>query len=338
MMEVRKISADEGSAWDELIRSSRQGNIFLLHEFQTAWCETDPALHLLRLGCYDEQGKLVGGQSIFHRKALGLRIPVILNIFYASTPILSSSVQDDCLQQHAALFALARESRRHFPFLTIELHPTLKDARPYLEQGWHTHLEYTYVWNISDPDAILKDMHRKRSYVRKAREQFLFASETGESSMTEFLQLYRETMQKFGWRPEDRWGNIFSKRIEWMQSRDMVRLYTCRTKTGELVGGALYILSRANNTAYYWLIGYNHAINSKEFPPAIHWYAAQDLSPEFSLADFGEAGEQYLHAFKDSLGTYSTPYWSSQTPNTRRWSTLYVMLRDIKRAITNRLP
>jgi hypothetical protein len=338
MIKVRQISTNEGAAWDELVRSSRQGNIFLFHEFQTAWCETDPSLYLLRLGCYDETETLVGGQAIFHKKAFGLRIPTILSIFYGDTPILSSAVQDNTDQQHAVLSALARASSKYFLFLRIEFHPTLSDVRPYLEQGWHAKPEYAYVWEINDPNTILMNMHRKRSYVRKAQEQFLFAHETGDAIMSEFLRLYRETMQKFGLRTDEKWKTILRKRIEWMQARDIARLYTCRTKTGELIGVVTYILSRVNKTAYFMMIGYDHSINSKEFPPAIHWYAAQDLSPEFSHVDHSEAPQMNLYAFKDSLGTYSTPYWKLETPNTRRWQHFYNRLRKIKNVITNRLP
>jgi hypothetical protein len=339
MMEVRKISADEGWAWDELIRSSRQGNIFLSHEFQTAWCEADPALHLLRLGCYDEQGKLIGGQPIFYKKAFGLRIPLVLNIFYGNTPVLSSSVQDDCLQQHAVLSALARESRRHFPLLKVEFHPTLKDARPYLEQDWHAEPEYTHVWEINDPDAILMNLqHRKRQYVRKAREQFLFTYETNDAVVTEFFRLYRETMQKFDWRPEERWGKNLRKRIEWMRARDMVRLYTCRMKTGELIGAVMCVLSRSNRTVYSMYIAYDHSIQSKDFLPALDWYTAQDLSQEFSYVDLSEAPQPTLYGYKDSLGASSTQYWILETRNARRWRNFYDALRKLKRAITNHLP
>jgi hypothetical protein len=336
MMKVREITTNENIAWDELVRSSRQGNIFLLNEFQTAWCDTDPSLHLLRLGCYDEHGKLVGGQTIFHKKVFGQRVPITLNIFYSATPILPSTVQDNSEQQSAVLSALARGSRKYFPFLTIEFHPTLKDVRPYLEQGWLAEPEYTYVWDIIDPNSILMNMHRKRKYVRKAQEQFVFAHETSEAIVSDFFRLYRDTMDKFGWTPDEYWEKSYRKRIEWMQVKEMVRLYTCRTKSEELVGVIMCILSRVNRTVYFVLIGYDHSINSKEFHPAIHWYAAQDLSPEFSYADFGEAAQSNIYTTKDSLGTLSVPYWKLETPIARQWQKFYKFLRKIKYYISRR--
>ncbi|MBI5954337.1 MAG: GNAT family N-acetyltransferase [Chloroflexi bacterium] len=333
-MEVREISGSGQTAWDELVASSRQGNIFVMHELQSVWCETDPSLHLVRLGCYDEHGKLIGGQSIFRRKVLGLRIPTTLSIFYAGTPILPSVVQDDDLQQRAVLSALAQYSIRSFPFLKIEFHPTLKDVRPYLKEGWHAYPEYTYVWEISDPDAILTNIqHRKRKYVRKAREQFLFTSETGDAIVADFLRLYRETVKKFGWHPGDVWIKILRKRIEWLQTKNAVRLYTCRTKTGELLSAILCILSHINQTVYSMYIGYDHSADSREFPPALDCYIAQDLSGEFSYVDFSEAPQSNLYGYKDSLGTKSTPYWKLETPNARRWTKYYELLGKIRRTI-----
>ncbi|MBI5954335.1 MAG: hypothetical protein HY865_21980 [Chloroflexi bacterium] len=337
-MEVRKIPAEESAAWDNLVGASLQGNIFLTYEFQSAWCETDSSLHLLRLGCYDKNGRLVGGQSVFHKKVFGLRIPFPLSIFYASTPILSKEIQEDHEAQHEVLSALARHSRKYFPFLKIEFHPSLKDVRPYLAEGWRAHPEYTYIWDISNPEAILANMNRKRKYARKAQEEYLLAHESGKEIIDDFMELYRETMRKFGWRPEDSWATTLRGRIEWMQARDMVRLYTFRMKSGELVGIVVCILSRINRTAYFILISYNHSINCKEFHPGIHWYAARDLLPEFSLADFGEGSIPSIYSTKDSLGAKSTPYWKLETSNARSWTIYYDILRKGKRVITSHLP
>lgn len=332
-----KLFNGSDAEWDELVKSSLQGNAFLLAEFQNEWCESDQSLHVLRIGYFDKLGKLIAGQSIFHKSVFGFRLPNTLNIFYASTPILSQKVQKDSRMQFDVLSEFARVSRRLFPYLEIEFHPSLEDVRPYLEQGWLAHPEYTYTWNIRDPNAILMGMNRKRSYVRKALEQFVFASETSDEVLSDFLRLYGETVEKFGWRPDAGWGKILRTRINWMQSGDLVRLFTCRTKSGKLVGMVTYILSRANQTAYFHLIGYDHVLNSKEFPPAIHWYAAKELSEDFATVDFGEGYGVNIYAFKDSLGASSAPFWKLKTPNASYWMKTYDTLAKLKSSIKNHL-
>lgn len=337
MTETYKIFDGDSDEWDALVRASYQGSVFLLDEFQKAWCDTDPSLHVLRFGCFDKNGKLIAGQSIFHKIILGLRVPNTLNIFYSSTPILLPMVQNDGHWQFQILSNLAKEAAKHFPFMSVELHPSIKDARPYLEQGWLACPIYTYTWKINDPDAILMGMNRKRSYVRKALQQYVFSSETGDTVVTDFLRLYGDTVEKFGWRPDAGWGAILRKRIEWMQTRDIVRLFTCRTKLGELIGVVVYILSRPNQTVYFLLIGYDHILNNKEFPPAIHWFAAKELSSEFPDLDFGEAYGANIHAFKDSLGAFSSPFWKLETPNAQRWMSYYNTFAKIKSSLRNRL-
>ena len=199
---VREIDAKEGKAWNELVLSSRQGITYLLHDFLRMWTDTDPLLHLTRLGCYDESGQLIGGQAIFHRRVMGVRIQNNLNIFHTNTPILSQAIQDQGWKRYEVLETLAKESKKHFPYLRAEFHPSLNDARPFVEQGWRVKPKYTHVFDISDPDALLSNMHRKRRYyVRNARENLLFACESGDAILKDFLRLYRESMRKFNWSP-----------------------------------------------------------------------------------------------------------------------------------------
>jgi hypothetical protein len=78
------------------------------------------------------------------------------------------------------------------------------------------------------------------------------------------------------------------------------------------------------------MVGYDKKISSKEFPPAIHYYAAQNLCSEFSRIDFGEGTHTSLYAFKDSLGGYSTPFWILKTRNANNWIHFYESLKRIR--------
>jgi hypothetical protein len=336
---VRELASHDSAAWDELVRSSRQGIVYLLHDFLRTWTDTEPSLHLARLGCYDEHGQLVGGQAIFHRKAMGVRIQNNLNIFHTNTPILPRSIQDQGWKRYEVLAALAEESRKHFPYLRAEFHPSLNDARPFLEQGWRVSPKYTHVWDISDPESLLANMHRKRRYyVRNAHEHLLFACESGGAILKDFSRLYQENMRKFNWSPGHSWEKTFKKRVEWMQSQDYFRLYTCRKKDGQLLGMVTVILSRINQTAYGWLMAYDHSAGDKEFTPAINWFVARELSSDFRYYDIGEGYRPSLYSTKDSLGNSSILYWIVATQNTKRWTRIYNKLRGFKQSLSNILP
>jgi len=334
-LSVRELTAGESSVWDELVLSSRQGAVYLLHDFLKMWAETEPGLHLTRIGCYDEQGRLVGGQAIFHRKVLGVRVQNNLSIAHTSTPILPQTVQDQGRKRYQILEMLARESSRLFPYLRAEFHPSLIDARPFLEQGWRVVPKYTHLWDISDPEALLSNMQRKRRYyVRNAQKNLTFGGETGDSALREFVHLYRADMKKFNWRPERSWDETFTERVLWMEGRGCFRLYSCRTKEGRLLGMVTVILSRMNQTAYGWLMAYDHSGGNQEFTPAINWFVAQELSSEFRSYDIGESYRPSLYTAKDSLGNSSVPYWVVATPSTKGWTRVYNQFRDLKQTLS----
>jgi hypothetical protein len=336
-IEVREISATD-NAWDKLVASSRQNCLFVTRDFLDVWAGEDPSSHLLKLGCYDETGRLVCGQAIIHRRFMGMRVQNTLSIFYAGTPILAGDIPENGAEQYEILSTLARESRKRFPYLRIELYPNLTDMRAYLDNGWEATPIYTHSWELSDMGEVQKGMHRKQRYIRKAQELFDFSREHGEEIIREFLRLYAETMKKYDWQPTAKWRDAFQRKMKWLESRDLLHIYACRMKTGELVGITLSLLSRENQTAYFWLIGYEHTIDSKEFPPAIYYYASQDLSTEFEHIDFGEGAHSSLYAFKDSLGTTSTPFWILRTENSTNWSALYSYLRKIRQSLVKFIP
>ncbi len=336
-IEVREITKTD-TAWDGLVQNSRQNCVFVSRSFLETWTGKNPFWRLLKLGCFDEQGRLVGGQGIIHRKIVGVRVQNTLSIFYAGTPVLAGDIPENSPEQYEILSALARESRKHFPYMRIEFHPNLTDARAYLDNGWEAAPQYTHTWDLRDLNAVLKSMHRKQTYVRKAQDMFDFSIERGETIINDFLRLYAETMAKFGWQPPASWKTAFQHRAKWLESQDLLRPFTCRTKNGELVGVALYILSRESRVAYFWLVGYDHDRNSKEFPPAIHYYAAQNLAGEFDMIDFGEGGNSSLYAYKDSLGAESLPFWVLKTGGISNWAKIYQLLRKTRQALLKIIP
>ena len=336
-IQVREISATD-TAWDELAASSRQNCLFVSRGFLDLWAGEDPSLRLLKLGCYDESNRLVCGQAIIHRKIMGVRVQNILSTFYAGTPVLAGDIEENSPEQYEILSALARESRKRFPYMRIEFHPNLTDARAYLDNGWEATPIYTHSWKLEDMQEVRKGMHRKERYIRKAQEMFDLGHEHGQEIIKDFLRLYAETMKKYDWQPTSKWREAFLRKMKWLESRDLLHIYTCRKKTGELVGITLSLLSRENQTAYFWLIGYDHTIDSKEFPPAIYYYASEDLSSEFKFIDFGEGAHASLYAFKDSLGTTSTPFWILKTENNSGWSLLHSRLRKIRQFLLKFVP
>lgn len=330
---VREIQPQERQQWDALVNASPQGSVFLGYDLLQLWDQTNATAGLLRLGCFTAAGRLVGGQALIYKKALLFAFQYNLNLPYGSTPILSGDLGVDDPAPFEILSALARAAQKRFPSLQLEVHASLTDIRAYLAQGWEALPDYVYLWDLGDVDLLLKHMHRKSSYVRKAQKQYRFACEPREGVILDFLRLHEQNMDRHQWRPTAAWREAFFRRVQWLDEQDVLRIYTCRTPAGELVGAVLYVLSRLQCTAHFWMVGYDAQLNSKEFPPAIHFYAAQCLAPEFKTIDFGEGMRESLYAFKDSLGARSEPYWILATPTARYWKRVFAWVRRLRYAV-----
>jgi hypothetical protein len=332
-IKVREIST-ANKEWEELIHSSRQNILFVDQSFLNIWTTKGTSNHLMMLGCYDESEHLVGGQAIIHRKFMGVRIQGSFNISYRCTPILAGHIRENSPEQYEILSALARETRKKFPYLKVEFHPSLTDTRAYLNNGWHAEPQYAHTWDLRNVDAILQNMHhKKRSYVRKALENYEFNVEQDKKIIDEFLRLYTETMAKFSWCPSENWSESFHHKANWLLDEKLLLPCTCRTKTGQLISVALVILSPENRTAYGWLIGYDHAYASHEIPASLQYYSAKILAANFDALDLGDGPNANLFAYKDSLGTASHPFWVLTTKDTKKWIKFLDFLRDARQSL-----
>jgi len=137
-LKIRPITKEDHQKWDELVRSSPQGTIFLLNDCLTTWIESDPRLRLLRYGCFDEQGTLLGVQALpYKQKMLGIRTQPSMSISYNFSPILACSIVHGSELYFDVIQALAKVAAKAFPYLKIGCHPSLQDVRPLLDIGWY---------------------------------------------------------------------------------------------------------------------------------------------------------------------------------------------------------
>ncbi|HEX7556473.1 MAG TPA: hypothetical protein VF338_07595 [Leptolinea sp.] len=335
-MEIKEIAFQEHSAWDALVASSPEQTVFLTDDFLKTWVSADPEMDLFRLGCY-EDGSLVGGIVVLHKKTLKIiRIQNILSIFYASTPIISGKYPGHTARHYEIMTTLASSIRKYFPYLRLECNPCLDDVSAFLNEGWTCKPRYSHMWDIRDPEEMLNSMHRKKRYVKRAMKEYCFTCGIDED-IEDFLTLYLRDLDRFSWQPSDYWIEAFRKRVTWMKSQNIFRLYTCRTQDGQLANSLACILSPCNKTAYGWLVAYDRDLQDNAVSPSIYYYAALDLCGQFDYLDIGEAANKSIYAYKDSMGTSIHPFWVMETTSAKSWLTIYKTLQRAKWALSRRM-
>ena len=153
----------------------------------------------------------------------------------------------------------------------------------------------------------------------------------------DFLRLYEQTTSKYMLRFDKVWINAFRQRLSWLESNDLLRIYTLRSISGKLIGASTSVLSRCDHTVYTWLLAYDYANPDRHNMPALYWYLARDMANEFHYLDLGSADNFSLFSFKDSLATNSVPYWFLQTKNAEARFRLGDSLKAVRRTFAHSL-
>jgi hypothetical protein len=318
---VKKITQEHNADWDNLIKTSPQGSTLLLTECLLIWVETEPELHLLRLGCYNEKEELVGGQAfLFRYLAPGIRVGAVdLDIGYSNSPIIAMNVVPSSTEYFEIIQALADKVNRLGLHLRIYCHPSIQDIRPLLQRGWSAEPAYSHIWDLREPEILLKNLrskHKKRFHHETAiRERLDFAEETGVRMIDEFIPLYQTSAKRTGIYLSKTWDAAMRKRMEWMLTQNAIRFFTCRKKTGEILSIATVVVSKPQNSCYGWLLANDLLQGEKEYIPITYLHTIENLSREHSFFDIAEGVHPTLYAYKDSLGTASVPYYIMDTPS-----------------------
>jgi hypothetical protein len=304
MWVVRELTDADDGAWDQLVIGSAQGNAFLRSDWLRMLCDTDDELHALRLGCFDEQGRLVSGQAMTYQWMWGMPVAATFEFFYCG-PLLAGPTGRGNPPAGEVIPLLANALSERLSYVEMETHPAFGDVRPLLYSGWDTRPIYTHIWRMADPERVWAEMNReKRREIKRGLEHFVFEMADDDATMNAFLALYRSLMRKFLWQPSLRWEAIFRDRFCWMRDRDGCRLYVARpvSDPSALAGAVAVLLSPEDDTAYLWRQGSDPAWAEQGLVPALYWYAAKDLAPVLHNANFGGSPQPSLSRFKDYLG------------------------------------
>ena len=315
---AREIPAAEDAAWDELVAASPHGSVFLRSDWLRMLDETGPAeSQILRLGVFDEQGRMRGGWALPVERQYGARSAHTFDFFY-SGPVLAPDLCEEKgrrgSERQQVLTRLARAVTERLDLVVMEAHPEFHDARPFLYENWIVSPDYTHLWDLSDPDAQLRAMNReKRAEIRRASSRFRIGrEELNDDALDAFLALYRIAMSKFSWYPTRGWEKRLRLRARWMAERDGCRYYAVRSPEGETLAAMLVLLSPEDGTCYYWHMGYGPAGRKAEVVPALYWQTALDIRqdrPALTRVNFGGSPLAALSQFKDYLGAASTEHY-----------------------------
>ena len=76
-----------------------------------------------------------------------------------------------------------------------------------------------------------------------------------------------------------------------------------------MAAGLVVLLSREDQTAYYWRLGARKDLERVGVVPGLDWHAASDLAGEFQTINFGGSDNPSLSAYKDRWGARAAAHF-----------------------------
>ena len=314
---INLIALDESydEQWDELVITSPQGNRFVLSNWLKMLIDTSHVgLQADRVGCMDSKGKLLAGWVIPYKQTWGVKRSYGFGLRF-SGPLLSPLLGNDG-RKTLALAMLSDYARANYGMINAENHPSFLDLRAFLTDNWIVVPNYQHIWDLTDTDAVFEQMNReKRREIRRGLEAYSHSREAlNDNTFNEFFALYTRTMQlRHQVSLAGDWLNELHTRLMWMANEDGIRLYTARSESGELMAGLLVLMSPEDQTAYYWMSGYDQTGRDSRLLPSLYWYTNQAIcasDPHIKYINLGVSPQSSLSRFKDMLGAEPTLFFT----------------------------
>jgi hypothetical protein len=295
---VRQLTPDEYETWNEFVRRSPEGSLFQTIAWNQMLCETDPHLGgFLPLVSLDDKG-IQAGIIVCYRNSSGKKISDLPLFGYVS-PILSSALnyadRQHTYGNYLILTDLLKKLKEEIEYVRLENSPEIWDIRSYSFQSWNIETTYTHILKQTDLTEAWKRIDPEvQKAIDSAEQKFTFR----EDEKYEYLQRFVKLSGG---------GEVLQKRIDWLRSRGLCRLYVVADRTATMLGMTLTILSRENSTVYLWGSMCDGSKLENEVFPYLFWKSYEELADEFPCMDLGGSGKFSVGLIKDKLGCEPTP-------------------------------
>jgi hypothetical protein len=309
MHTIQQLTPDLHEKWNEFVICSPQGGLFQTIDWNMMLCETEAqAVNYLPLVCV-EDNEILGGILVRYRISSGKKI-ADLPVFGYSGPAFSTRLYNPERRHTYKIYSVFSELLQalteQLDDIVLENQPEIWDARAYKFQAWRIHVSFTHIWSPSNShDAWNGISPEFQGLIKTASQRLSFESTVERNDIQNFLELASSSISEFS-------CDVMRKRIEWMINRDYCRLYQASDKSGEIVGMALVILSRENQTAYLWDVVSSSAEYENMILPYIYFQSYSALADQFCRLDLGRSRNHLLNEIKDNLGCELTPVFRTR--------------------------
>ena len=306
--EIKTRIITDASTWDEFVQSAG-GPVFSRY----AWLDAVAPIQggkAVRIGSWYE-GRIAAGAAFIEISRGGLRKAV--------SPILTpycgflygderddgsgdtSSVQQLCAEQLIRFL----ENRYHYTMLAHD--PGFSDIRPFSWKGWTTGVRYTYLLDISNPDAVWEKC-RPRARRQVARAEKLFSVGTGCDPKV-IGDIHEQTFRAKGEHLPVTGAQVAAW-VKALNGNGLMEVRTALDQNGIVAGVQVNVLGP--DTVYTVVYGTGSAYRDLGVDALLLWDAVKHYSRTRRYLDLVGANMPSIAFFKRGFGGDLKPYYVTE--------------------------
>ncbi len=308
---VRILKREEYDMWDAFVEQSDQNSIFSKSFWADNVCNhTKNKFHIY--GVFNKNNELVAGLPIYSRRkgmfSIAIYPPItpFMGVVYAKRKTDNFSKIES--YQKDVVIALNERVKKDFSYITLALHPTITDVRPFKWENWAIDVAYTYYVNLGDIKLLWEQLDKSTKYdIKKAEENDLVFFESDE--IKKFYEIYLSTYSRQSMSAPVS-ENFIAGLYMRLKPKNSCKIYFVK-KGSELLAASLVAFD--SKIAYYLLAASNYDFKQYKASSLLLWKILEEVSGRYKEIDLVGANTPNIISFKRGYVSKLVPYYVVST-------------------------
>lgn len=311
-LKIRKLNEDEHGLWDNFVNESEQVNLFST----SAWLKVLNTTHDGRAEILAVFGgeAILAGVLVFERKsgifkaaAYPPLTPFTSIIFKKPSSRRISKIESE---QKEIISLLSAYLMKSYNYVSLLLHPSIKDIRDFKWLNWKHNTNYTYEVDLQNINSLWENLDKDCRYeINKAKKNGIVVTNSTDVKM--FYGLYKETFLKQNKNPPIK-EEFIEKMFSILKDNKMAEMFIAETAGKKAAAASIVVWDSKN--AYYLLAASEPDIKQGA-PSMLLWRIIELMSKRFKSMDMVGANTQSIVKFKRDFATELVPYFCVEKSN-----------------------
>lgn len=332
-LEIRYLLEEEYVSWDSFVDETEEGTIYHTSVWNKALFKGVKGVSFSVLACFNADKKIVGGIAFGWKKVYGVfKIIVIPYASPFSGLLISKRNTDYVSKQENHSFSLIDDLlaylEKDFHVLSFSFSTKFKDIRPLNWNRYTSKVFYTYIGDISKPEALLS------SFLPDIRRRIKIAEKLDYKIREEKTDAHLRSVYGLLSKSFERQNHHFNfgegQFIEICQTPELAENILVFSIWKEETPVATLIIIVDKNTCYYWMAGGDSEHFDTGLNQLLFWNVIQKLSKKgVTEMDMTGANTLTISKYKSSYNFRLHPYYYVSKEN----GTIIRFLFSLKRVI-----